>query len=942
MWKGKSSIKTKFLNRMILIVFVSIGLWCLIWVDYEYSEFETESKSLRSEHFHSQKLILKKEVSGVVTYINNMRQRSEEKLKAALKERVYEAHQIAMNIYIQNVDSKDLSEIKKMIKDALRTIRFNDGRGYYFAASMDGVEQLYPINPEFEGKDLLGLQDAKGNFVIQDEIDIIKANNEGFVKDFWAKPGVESSVPFPKISFIKYFKPLNWYFGTGEYLDEVKKQFQEEILERIVSLRFGTEGYFFGSTYRGDSLFSNGEISEKTVSLWDLTDPNGVKIIQEQRKAVENPSGGFVKYSWNKLNTSVPSPKISFVQGISEWGWTIGAGVYVDTIEETIASNKLKLFNGLKKRITRSLLTMLVLFGLIYFWSRRISSQIQKSVDTFLSFLSKSSSESTTINPNDIQFQEFKDIAIATNEMLEGKKQAQKDLRKSEELLRSTQELAKIGGWEWDVKNQTMFWTEEVYRIHGLQADEFEPGSSEHIKKSLECYNPADLAFIQDAFQKCCKEGVGYDYEFPFTTADGRRVWIRTVAKPILNNGKIVKVLGNIIDITEQKQGEKEKKYLESRLHQSQKMEAIGTLAGGIAHDFNNILSAILGYAEMAKDECQPGSTISNDLAEVLEAGNRAKKLVSQILEFSRQDDTERMPLEPANIVNKTIKLLRPSLPATIEINQNITPKTGLIFANPTQVHQILMNLCTNAFHAMEMTGGTLDISLKEMTLSREDLVHEPDVVEGTFIQISIGDSGQGVSPMVKDKIFNPFFTTKEVGKGTGMGLSIAHGIVKSYGGFISLYSELGEGAVFHVFLPVIETEVLPANEISDQIPTGKERILFVDDEEILAKMGKTMLERLGYHVTVRQNSLEALKTFQDQLDQVDLVITDQTMPGMTGSDLSRRMLQIRPDIPIILCTGYSTIISEEKAKSMGIKAFALKPLAKKDIAKLIRKVLDA
>jgi len=252
-----------------------------------------------------------------------------------------------------------------------------------------------------------------------------------------------------------------------------------------------------------------------------------------------------------------------------------------------------------------------------------------------------------------------------------------------------------------------------------------------------------------------------------------------------------------------------------------------------------------------------------------------------------------------------------------------------------------LMNLCTNAFHAMEDTGGKLDISLKEVTLSNEDLEHETDVTAGTFIQFSISDSGTGIAPTVKTKIFDPYFTTKETGKGTGMGLSMVHGIVKNYDGFISLDSELGEGTVFHVFLPTTEKGALTESEIYEQIPIGRERILFVDDEEILAKMGKTMLERLGYHVTVRNNSLEALETFQNQPDTFDIVITDQTMPGMTGSDLSRRMLQIRPDIPIILCTGYSTIITEEKAKSMGIKEFAFKPLAKKDIAKLIRKVLD-
>jgi PAS domain S-box-containing protein len=395
-------------------------------------------------------------------------------------------------------------------------------------------------------------------------------------------------------------------------------------------------------------------------------------------------------------------------------------------------------------------------------------------------------------------------------------------------------------------------------------------------------------------------------------------------------------------DISKRISDEAEKENLGLRLQQAQKMEAIGTLAGGIAHDFNNMLSAILGFTELAKDECEPGSTISEDLDEVLEAGHRAKGLVQQILAFSRQEDVERLALEPANIVNETIKMIRSSLPTTIKINQNIDPKTGWIFADPTQINQILMNLCTNAFHAMEETGGKLDIALKEVIFCREDLVHVPDIEAGVFIQLSIGDSGTGIAPDVKDKVFEPYFTTKEAGKGTGMGLSMVHGIVKSHGGFISLYSELGEGTVFNVFLPVVEKELLSKGKRIDPIPMGNEKILFVDDEEILGKMGKTMLERIGYHVTISQSSSEALEIFQDQPDQFDLVITDQTMPGMTGSDLSKRLLQTRPDIPIILCTGYSTIISEEKAKALGIKEFALKPLAKRDIATLIRKVLDA
>ncbi|MGL1931841.1 MAG: response regulator [Desulfotalea sp.] len=430
-------------------------------------------------------------------------------------------------------------------------------------------------------------------------------------------------------------------------------------------------------------------------------------------------------------------------------------------------------------------------------------------------------------------------------------------------------------------------------------------------------------------------------HEKEYRHKDGHFVPVRLNAKIVVrDNQKFIWL--NVEDITVLKQSEKETYELQDKLRQAQKMESIGTLAGGIAHDFNNILAAILGYAEMAKDDSQSGSTTYSYLEEVLNAGNRAKTLVTQILAFSRHDDTECIPLQPAIMAKETIKMLRPALPSTIKINQRIDHETDRVFADPTQFHQIMMNLCTNAYQAMEETGGKLDISLKQVNLSNEDLVHEPNVTNGDFIQLSIGDSGIGIAKNLKNKIFDPYFTTKESGKGTGLGLSTVHGIVKNYGGFISLYSELGEGTVFHVFLPCVEKKAETINESNHQIPTGTENILFVDDEEILTQMGKTMLQGIGYHVTARNSSFEALETFQSQPDKFDIVITDQTMPGMTGSELCRRMLHIRPDIPIILCTGYSTIISEEKAKAMGIKEFAFKPLAKMDLAKLIRKVLDA
>ncbi len=385
---------------------------------------------------------------------------------------------------------------------------------------------------------------------------------------------------------------------------------------------------------------------------------------------------------------------------------------------------------------------------------------------------------------------------------------------------------------------------------------------------------------------------------------------------------------------------EEERKSMQSQLLHAQKMQAIGTLAGGIAHDFNNILGAVIGYAEMARDASASKSAVAHDLDKVLEASHRAAALVKQILAFSRQSGTKRILLDPSNIINEAVKLLRPILPSTITIRLDIGTGTKSIFADPTQIHQVVMNLCTNAFHAMEQTGGILDISLTDCELSLDDLQSFQEVKPGKFVVLAIGDSGPGIPPNILGKIFDPYFTTKEVGKGTGMGLAIVHGIVTNSGGFVSCKSEPGKGTVFHVIFPAIERENPAAIEEIEDIPTGKERILLVDDEVMLVEMGQSMLERLGYEVTVRTSSLEALTLFQNQPEHFDVIITDQTMPGMTGVDLSRRMLQIRPGVSIILCTGYSNLVDEELARAYGIKGFIMKPLTKKDISKLLRKVL--
>ena len=385
----------------------------------------------------------------------------------------------------------------------------------------------------------------------------------------------------------------------------------------------------------------------------------------------------------------------------------------------------------------------------------------------------------------------------------------------------------------------------------------------------------------------------------------------------------------------------KEARQMQTKLASSEKFQALGQMASGVAHDFNNILSGIMGYAEMALYDIPEKSRARKSIEQVLKASNRAEDLVKQILAFSRQSDQERKPIQVHHIVKEALKLVRVSLPTTIDIRQNISTHGTTVLADPTQIHQILMNLCTNAHHAMREKGGVLEVSLAPVELDKTEVDDYPDLKPGSYLKLSISDTGDGMDSSTMQRIFDPYFTTKEKGLGIGMGLSVVHGIVKRHNGAIKAFSKPGKGTTFHVLLPRIEKEIEYKTEALEPLPLGKERILFVDDEKALIDLGKQMLERLSYKVVSRTSSVEALEAFRANPHKFDLVITDMTMPNMTGDELAEKIMAIRTDTPIILCTGFSERITEEQAKKMGIREFVMKPLVMSDLAKTVRRVLD-
>lgn len=505
------------------------------------------------------------------------------------------------------------------------------------------------------------------------------------------------------------------------------------------------------------------------------------------------------------------------------------------------------------------------------------------------------------------------------------------ELRQSEERMALALKGANDGLWDWQVEKDQIFFSPRWKSMLDYLDEELENsfGGWQQLVVA------EDWPRLRQALDSCVRgEQESFSCEFQMLAKDGRVVDVLSRAFAIRDQtGKALRIIGTHVDITE-------RKNMEKRLQQVQKLESIGTLAGGIAHDFNNILTSIIGFTELALEDVVPGSDAEDSLEEVHFAGRRARDLVKQILSFARKTDGKLTPVVLGSVAREVMKFLRSSSPATIEFKHDIR-SASRVLANPTQLHQVLMNICTNAVQAMEDCGGELTVKVADLDAAMVKKRGLQELDSQDYIEVTVIDTGYGISPEVLNSIFDPYFTTKSFGEGTGLGLAVAHGIVESYGGTIRVESEVGKGSVFRLFFPLTEEEALVETAALEDLPKGTEAILFVDDEPGITRVAKKNLEGFGYTVTISESSSEALAMFRENPEKFDLVISDVTMPNMTGDFFARELLKIKPQLPIILCSGFSKHVSEENARELGVKAFVQKPLMKAELATVIRQVLD-
>ena len=508
-------------------------------------------------------------------------------------------------------------------------------------------------------------------------------------------------------------------------------------------------------------------------------------------------------------------------------------------------------------------------------------------------------------------------------------------IRDSEKRFDLAVQAGQVGIFEHNHRTSTLYWSPILREIYGVATNE--PASLPRYHKLV---HPDDRDRIVSLIQRThASAGDGlFEVEHRLLRPDGaiRHIHLRSVTF-FEGEGTArhpIHTIGTVVDITDRKNAEAQQR-------QASKMEAIGTFAGGIAHEFNNSLTAVLGFSELALPLIPADSKAHRHLSQVIVAGRKSRELVHQLLTFSRQSDQVRCPLSLHSLIKEVLKLLRPTIPLWIELREQIAKATNPILANTTQMHQLILNLVENALHAMRKTGGDLDIQLSNKEFSSDYVTPSGTLQAGCYVCLIVRDTGEGMEAEIASRIFEPFFTTKAVGEGRGMGLSVVHGIVTTHGGTIFIESEIGVGTTVSVYFPALPPRVSLTPDKDEPLPRGHECILFVDDEDSLARCGAEMLESLGYYPVVRMTAAEAWEAFQVAPQQFDLLITDQTMPGMSGDLLARECQRLRPELPVILCSGSDHILSQDAACLEGISAFALKPLTLRELAHMIRRVLD-
>ncbi|MFH2093629.1 MAG: cache domain-containing protein [Pseudomonadota bacterium] len=795
--------------------------------------------------------------------------------------------------------------------------------GYVYCLNSKGIVTVHPM-------DGVRYSDLSQYDFIQEQLKI----KEGYLEYDWKNPG--EIKPRPKALYMVYFKPLDWIISVSGYRDEFDHLVNiDDFRPGILSHRIGKTGYGYVIDEKGMVL-----VHPKIQGVYLLEQQ---EVPREFVKQMLKEKNGRIRYFWKNPDQQKTWEKIVIFKHLPEYGWIIACSSYVQEVFEPLKTFRLFLMGII-------IFSVLFSVGAIFVISRAVTRPFKVLIDK----LEQGARGDFSVRMVHDSFDEFGKLANHFNSFMG---QLENNQAIIEQQNKKNME-ARNALVENDLKLRSLF--NQSFQYTGILSP---TGILEEINQSgldfAGCkfedvlYKPFwELPWwrhdidVREKIEQVVKQASrGKSTRFETTSVseldDVRHIDLSI--KPVFNSlGDVAFIITEGRDITEYKLAAMERKNLAVQMEKAQKMESIGTLAGGIAHDFNNILSGILGYAQLAELNIYHPLKAKGHIAHILKGARRAARLTQQILTFSRQHEYEKMAIELGLILKEALKLLRSSIPVTIAIVEQVKSKK-MVLADPTQMHQVIMNLCTNAYHAMDEAGGVLTVSLREVNIFQSSDFFDQVMEDGQYLELEIADTGVGMDQDVMAKAFDPYFTTKDVGKGTGFGLALVHAIVDEHDGYIKLRSRVGKGSNFLIYLPVVDSPIddlaTADNEIT--IDRGTEQVMVVDDEADIRIIVQQFLESNGYCVDVFNDGSDALNAFLKDPDKYDLIVTDMTMPNMTGYELSKQVLNIRKDMPIILCTGYSENVSESQALEIGIRKYIHKPLTNEELSAAVREVID-